>query len=137
MRPVIVITIMITALAAGAGARGLAWPPSRRCRPVVRVRVAPPALRTEVRMMAPSRAISGRRITVVQGGRHSWVAGHWDLPPAPSQVWVEARWVNPSGEWLFYPGYGLRGAPRHRRPRRRPMYNPPRAAYPWALHPPN
>jgi hypothetical protein len=31
--------------------------------------------------------------------------GHWELPPAPGRVWVDASWVVDNGEWVFYPGH--------------------------------
>jgi hypothetical protein len=33
------------------------------------------------------------------------MGGHWEAPPAPGRVWVDARWVLENGEWLFYQGY--------------------------------
>ena len=84
--------------------------------PVVRVRVAPPVVRTEVRVVAPSH----RHVWVPgywnwQGGRHVWVGGRWSLPPVEGQTWVEPRWVNEGGEWIFYGGYWSE-APRYAPP---------------------
>jgi hypothetical protein len=68
--------------------------------------VPPPALRTEMRPVAPSpRHIWIRGYWGWQDGRHVWMGGHWDEPPAPGRVWVDARWANENGEWVFHPGY--------------------------------
>lgn len=96
------------------GVTTVASPPARadvvvrdhRAEPGVRVRVAPPVVRTEVRVAAPS----GRHVWVPgywgwQGGRHVWYGGRWQLPPVEGQVWVEPRWANEGGEWVFYNGY--------------------------------
>jgi hypothetical protein len=72
---------------------------------VVRVRVAPPAIRTEVRVAAPSPQHSWvPGYWGWEGTRHVWVGGRWEIPPAAGQVWIEPRWVNEGGEWVFYPG---------------------------------
>jgi hypothetical protein len=80
-------------------------------RPVVRLHVAPPAVRSEVRVVAPS-----PRHTWIPGywgwrrGRHYWIAGRWTLPPAAGRIWIEPRWVNEAGVWVFYDGYWSAGA---------------------------
>src|SRR6478672_7023287 len=78
------ITIFVACAAASSAAHAQ-W----RGRPVgpgVRVRVAPPAARVEVRVAAPS----PRHVWIPgywewQGGRHVWIVGRWELPPAPNQ----------------------------------------------------
>jgi hypothetical protein len=77
-----------------------------RDQPGVRVHVAPPVVRTEVRVRAPST----RHVWVPgywnwQRGRHVWTGGRWRLPPTRGQIWVEPRWVNEGGDWVFYNGY--------------------------------
>jgi hypothetical protein len=72
----------------------------------VRVTVAPPALRTEVRTAAPSprhRWIAG--YWGWRGGKTIWLAGHWAIPPTPGYVWEPAHWENEGGAWIFYEGY--------------------------------
>ena len=74
--------------------------------PAVRVRVAPPPLRVEVRPVAPSAAhvwVAGN--WAWRGGRHVWIPGAWALAPRPGHVWVEPRWVQESAQWVFYEGY--------------------------------
>src|SRR5262249_40884517 len=77
-----------------------------RVAPGVRVRVAPPARRVEVRVAAPSpRHVWIRGYWLWEGGHHVWIAGHWEVPPMVGQVWVEPQWVQEGGEWVFYPGH--------------------------------
>lgn len=74
--------------------------------PGVRVTVAPPPLRSEIRPAAPSTAhiwIPGH--WAWRGGAHVWIGGYWALPPAPGYHWVHARWVNEGGTWVFYEGH--------------------------------
>ena len=73
--------------------------------PGVRVRVAPPAARVEVRTRAPS----PRHVWVPgywgwRGGRHVWIGGFWRMPPQPGHVWIEGRWVDSGGEWVWEEG---------------------------------
>jgi hypothetical protein len=72
----------------------------------IRVRVAPPPLRQEVRPAAPSANhiwIDGH--WAWRGGQHTWVQGVWAMPPAVGYVWVPARWENVGGEYVFYEGH--------------------------------
>lgn len=72
----------------------------------VRITIAPPALRVEVRPAAPSvRHVWVPGFWQWGGGRHAWVGGHYAVPPAAGRVWVEARWANEGGQWVFYEGY--------------------------------
>ena len=74
--------------------------------PGVRVSVAPPPPRVEVRPVAPSAAhlwIPGH--WAWRGGAHVWLGGHYALPPAPGYRWVAARWVNEGGQWVFFEGH--------------------------------
>jgi YXWGXW repeat-containing protein len=74
--------------------------------PMVRVHVAPPVARTEVRVAAPSpRHVWVPGYWAWRGSRHVWVSGRWRLPPGPTRVWVEPRWVSEGGQWVFYDGY--------------------------------
>ena len=80
--------------------------------PGVRVTVAPPPVRAEVRPMAPSRNhiwIAGH--WAWRHGGHVWMPGHWALPPGPGYRWVAARWVNQDGAWTFYEGHWAMSQP--------------------------
>src|SRR5947209_2264469 len=71
--------------------------------PGVRVGVAPPPARVEVRPMAPSREhvwIPGH--WAWRSGAHVWIGGHYALPPGAGYHYVQARWVNEGGQWIFY-----------------------------------
>lgn len=77
---------------------------------VVRITVAPPAPRVEARPVAPS----PRHLWVPghwgwRGGRHDWVVGRYVVPPAAGRTWVEARWANEGGQWVFYDGHWAPG----------------------------
>jgi hypothetical protein len=74
--------------------------------PTFRVRVAPPVLRSEVRVRAPSpRHVWAPGYWGWNRDRHAWVAGRWLLPPRPHAIYVSPRWVSAAGAWSFYPGY--------------------------------
>jgi hypothetical protein len=72
----------------------------------VRIGVAPPRPRYEVRTRAPSpRHVWRAGYWGWRNGAHYWVAGNWILPPATGEVWVPAAWVNVNGAWEFHDGY--------------------------------
>jgi len=74
--------------------------------PGVRVTVAPPPVRAEVRPVAPSPGhiwIAGH--WAWRHGRHVWMPGRWALPPGPGYRWVAARWVSERGQWTFFEGH--------------------------------
>ncbi len=76
--------------------------------PGVRVNIAPPPVRVEVRPVAPSPGhvwLGGH--WAWRGGRHVWLPGTWAMPPAPGYRWVEARWVNQGGQWVFFEGHWM------------------------------
>jgi hypothetical protein len=78
--------------------------------PVIRVTIAPPRPRVEVRPVAPSPDhmwIDGH--WAWRGRRHVWVGGHWMTPPSTGYAWVPARWVNEGGAWIFYEGHWTSG----------------------------
>jgi YXWGXW repeat-containing protein len=80
--------------------------------PGVRVGVAPPPLRAEVRPPAPSAAhvwIPGH--WVWRGRAHAWVGGHYALPPGNGYHWVSARWANEGGQWTFFEGHWAMSQP--------------------------
>jgi hypothetical protein len=39
-----------------------------------------------------------------RGGRHVWVAGHYELPPHGQKVWYEPRWERRGGNYIFIEG---------------------------------
>ena len=40
-----------------------------------------------------------------QNNNYAWMAGHWEVPPTTSAVWVNPRWESESGAFRFYEGY--------------------------------
>jgi hypothetical protein len=80
--------------------------------PGVRVGIAPPPPRVEVRPVAPSPAhvwIPGHWMW--RRGGHVWAAGHYALPPGPGYRWVHARWVNEGGQWTYFEGHWAMNQP--------------------------
>ena len=78
--------------------------------PAVRVNVAPPAPRVEVRGVAPSpRHIWADGHWAWRGNQHVWLGGGWVAPPAPGYTWVPAQWVNEGGGYVFYEGHWSSG----------------------------
>ena len=37
--------------------------------------------------------------------RYEWMAGHWEIPPHASAVWVAPRYETENGGYRFYEGY--------------------------------
>ena len=68
---------------------------------------APPAPQQEVVVAKPSNAhawVPG--YWTWRNERYEWMAGHWEVPPSSSAVWVTARWERTSdGRFRFYEGY--------------------------------
>lgn len=82
----------------------LAAPPAAAAR--VYVRIAPPAVRVEVRGVAPS----PRHVWVGgywrwNGSAHVWVAGGWKVPPRHGAVWIEGHWRGSRRGWYWAPGH--------------------------------
>jgi hypothetical protein len=80
--------------------------------PGVRVAVAPPPPREEIRPVAPSPNhvwIPGH--WAWRNGAHVWFQGHWAMPPAAGYHWVAARWVNEGGGWVYYEGHWVLNQP--------------------------
>src|SRR5947209_4340462 len=72
----------------------------------VRVTVAPPPVRAEVRPSAPSERhqwIPGH--WAWRNGAHVWIPGYYTLPPAEGYHWVHARWVKEGGGWVYFEGH--------------------------------
>jgi len=87
----------------------------------VRVNLAPPPLREEIRPAAPSANhtwIGGH--WGWRGGQHVWLGGTWVMPPEQGMFWEPAQWVNEGGSYMFYEGHW-------RAPEVRPevVYEPP------------
>ena len=74
---------------------------------VIVVTQAPPAIQQEVVLAQPSsdhKWVPG--YWTWRNSRYEWMAGHWELPPSSSSVWVAPRWDRRSdGSFQFYEGY--------------------------------
>ena len=94
----------------------------------VRVRLAPPAPRIEVRGIAPSpRHVWMGGHWRWEGGRHAWFPGRWELG-RPGSVWIDAHCANQGGEWVFEAGHWQsQGAPVYAQPA--PVYAQPAPVY--------
>jgi hypothetical protein len=70
------------------------------------VNEAPPALQTDVAVVQPGAGyvwITG--YWTWRSNQYQWVAGHWELPPTPSSVWI-APTLEPRGNaYKFTEGY--------------------------------
>jgi len=74
---------------------------------VIIVTQAPPAIQQEVVLAQPSsdhKWVPG--YWTWRNSRYEWMAGHWELPPSSSSVWIAPRWEHRSdGSYQFYEGY--------------------------------
>jgi hypothetical protein len=80
--------------------------------PGVRVTVAPPRARVEVRSAPPSprhQWIAGH--WAWRGGAYAWMPGYWAPPPSAGYRWVPARWDNQGGQWVYYEGHWEQAQP--------------------------
>jgi hypothetical protein len=41
----------------------------------------------------------------VQAGRHVWLGGRWERRVESGPGWVDGRWVNEGGQWVYYDVY--------------------------------
>lgn len=86
--------------------------------PAPQVVVAPPAPAPQVVVMAPPpprhEVVYARpspyHVWVPgywawRGGRHVWIAGHYDLPPRGYRTWVEPRWERRGGSYIMIEGH--------------------------------
>ena len=68
---------------------------------------SPPAAQQEVVLAQPSsehKWVPG--YWTWRNERYEWMAGHWEIPPSQSSVWVAPRWDRRSdGSYQFYEGY--------------------------------
>lgn len=90
--------------------------------PEVRVNIAPPPPRYEVRTAAPGAGymwINGH--WAWRYGRHAWIPGHWAVPPQQGMVWEPARWRAVNGQWAFVEGHWRWAQP----PAPTTVYEPP------------
>ena len=74
---------------------------------VIVVTQAPPVLQAEVVLAQPSSShkwVPG--YWTWRNSRYEWMAGHWEVPPSSSSVWVAPRWEHRTdGSYQFYEGY--------------------------------
>lgn len=74
---------------------------------VIVVTQAPPVAQAEVVLAQPSsdhKWIPG--YWTWRNSRYEWMAGHWEVPPSSSSVWVAPRWDRRTdGSYQFYEGY--------------------------------
>jgi hypothetical protein len=67
---------------------------------------APPALQQEVVLAQPSALhvwLPG--FWTWRNDRYEWMAGHWELPPRSSTMWVAPRWEQQGNAYKFTEGY--------------------------------
>ena len=68
---------------------------------------APPTPQQEVVLAQPSsdhKWVPG--YWTWRNSRYEWMAGHWEVPPSSSSVWVAPRWERRTdGSYQFYEGY--------------------------------
>ena len=72
----------------------------------VYVKLAPPATRVEVKVVAPGPGyVWTAGYYRWHGGAYVWVPGRWVLPPRPGAVWVPGHWKSTPGGWYWKPGH--------------------------------
>ena len=92
----------LLAAAALAASLGLAGPAAAAR---VYVRVAPPAVRMEVRGVTPSPHHAWHDgYWRWHDGAHVWVAGAWVVPPRHGAVWVGGHWKKTPSGWYWIDG---------------------------------
>ena len=72
----------------------------------VYVKVAPPAPKVEVRVVAPGPGyvwVGGYYRW--HGGAYAWVPGGWRMPPHPGAVWIPGHWKSTPSGWYWRPGH--------------------------------
>ncbi len=100
--PSVSLAVALAALAFPLLAACATAAPARR----VYVRVGPPAVRVEVRGVAPSPNhvwISGHYRW--DGDEYDWVLGHWEVRPRARAVWVDGHWKKGRHGWHWMPGH--------------------------------
>jgi hypothetical protein len=109
VQPLIFAALATATLLGGCVVRGSVGVPAV---PVVyvggTVNVAPPPPQVEVIGVAPQPGyvwLGG--YWNWSGGRHVWVAGHWDAP-RPGYHWVPHAWVRAGGGWRLREGHWAR-----------------------------
>ncbi len=72
----------------------------------VYVRVGPPAVRVEVRPVAPSpRHVWIGGFHRWDGAAYVWVPGRWEIAPRTHAVWVPGHWRHTRHGWYWVPGH--------------------------------
>jgi hypothetical protein len=70
---------------------------------IIRIQVAPPALRVETIPPAPTPQhvwLGGHWMW--NGSTHVWVGGRWEVPHKPGWQWYPARWINEGGGYYVF-----------------------------------
>src|ERR1035437_7734737 len=63
---------------------------------------APPALQQEVVLAQPSpQHVWLPGYSTWRNDRYEWMAGHWELPPSTSTVWIAPRWEQQGNAYKF------------------------------------
>ena len=81
------------------------------------IRVGPPPAPHEVIIERPHRNwvwIPGYYVWRPKHHEYVWRKGHWARPPHAHAVWVEPRWENRNGEWVYTEGRWNSGVRRRR-----------------------
>ena len=71
------------------------------------VRVGPPPPRREAVAPRPHRGwvwVGGYYAWRRRAHRYAWVRGRWVKPPRAHAVWIEGRWAQRKGEWVYTEG---------------------------------
>jgi hypothetical protein len=72
----------------------------------VYVKVAPPAPRVEVKVVAPGAGyVWTGGYYRWHGGAYVWVPGRWMRPPRPAAVWVPGHWKSTPHGWVWTAGH--------------------------------
>ena len=97
------LATLVLVLAVAAFSASLAGPAAAAR---VHVKAGPPAVRVEVRGLAPSPRHVWRDGYWRRDGRaHAWAAGTRVVPPRPGAAWIPGRWKSTPGGWYWIEGH--------------------------------
>ncbi|HTR02999.1 MAG TPA: hypothetical protein VMN82_07365 [Thermoanaerobaculia bacterium] len=72
----------------------------------VYVKIAPPAPKVEVKVVAPGAGyVWTGGYYKWHGGAYVWVPGRWLMPPRPGAVWIPGHWKSTPSGWYWRPGH--------------------------------